>query len=289
MNEKTILGFHPTYFPWWKRLYILSTSASCHKQEEVNGFGLNYTRRRNSTSAIMQTYMGMSLPLRILVTLGGILIYVLGGATFYYLYMQGDWSFVFSIYFVVQILTMVGYGDDPRNGARSPEPIFGPGGMIFSTFFGAFGLLLLTIAVRFLVYAVQVQRQRRKRIATQNAIDDFAGKEHRFKLTRRSAIGFAFNPIRDSALFVCLLSIGIVFSSQNDDYNFAEAFYWTVMTATSIGFGDLHPVETGGYWFSIFYSPGASPCSPGGFAVFESGTFVSKSSRFQVSTALSTE
>eukprot|EP00041_Stephanoeca_diplocostata_P011544 m.191052 g.191052 ORF g.191052 m.191052 type:complete len:366 (-) comp18582_c0_seq9:232-1329(-) len=232
-----------------------STEIPMDVSGNANTFALNYTRRRTSTSALAQAYMGMSLHSRVLITVAGIMTYVLGGATFYYLYMEEEWSFVFCVYFVVQMLTMVGYGDDPRNNSGSPEAIFGDGGMVFSTFFGAFGLLLLTIAVRFLVYAVQIQRQKRKRIATQNAIDDFAGQEHRFKITRRSAIGFTFHPIRDTAFFIGLLSIGIIFSSQHEDYDFAEAFYWTVMTATSIGFGDLHPVNASGYWFSIFYSP----------------------------------
>ena len=34
-----------------------------------------------------------------------------------------------------------------------------------------------------------------------------------------------------------------------------SGFYWVCITATTIGFGDLHPVDSAGYWFAIFYQP----------------------------------
>ena len=41
----------------------------------------------------------------------------------------------------------------------------------------------------------------------------------------------------------------------HDGYTFTEGFYWVCITATTIGFGDLHPVDSAGYWFAIFYQP----------------------------------
>jgi len=52
---------------------------------------------------------------------------------------------------------------------------------------------------------------------------------------------------------VCLIGIGTVCYSLIEDVTAIQAFYWSSVTVTTVGYGDVSPVTDGGKWFSIFY------------------------------------
>lgn len=180
-------------------------------------------------------------------------VYVVLGAVFYAHYM--DWSMLYSVYFCVQMIAMVGFGDADKIGETKATPFFGPGGMWFTAIYAVSGILLMAVGIRYLVHTIAAHKLKSMRERQKRKIEKYTNQAHHVLKNRRSAFGFRFKPLRDTAIFLALLAIGILFVILHDGYTFTMGFYWVCVTATTIGFGDLHPVDSGGYWFAIFYQP----------------------------------
>jgi voltage-gated potassium channel len=72
-----------------------------------------------------------------------------------------------------------------------------------------------------------------------------------------------------------LVLIGTVgYETIEDDYTFFDALYMTVITLSTIGYGEVHPLSTAGRWFTIFLIFGG---------VFTLGYTVTETIRFIVS------
>ena len=50
-----------------------------------------------------------------------------------------------------------------------------------------------------------------------------------------------------------LIAGGTVFYRLVEDFSWIDSLYFTVVTLTTVGFGDLHPVTTVGKVFTVFY------------------------------------
>ena len=50
-----------------------------------------------------------------------------------------------------------------------------------------------------------------------------------------------------------LLLTGTLFYSRFEDWTVIQALYFSVVTLTTVGFGDLHPTSAGTQIFTIFY------------------------------------
>lgn len=180
-------------------------------------------------------------------------LYVILGAMFYSQYME--WSLLYSVYFCIQIIAMVGYGDANYTHETPVKPFFGVGGMWFTAIYAVSGILLLTVGIRYLVHTITAHKLKTMRERQQRKIEKYTNQDKHVLKNKRSAFGFRFKPVRDTGIFAAVLSIGMLFVCFHDGYTFTEGFYWVCITATTIGFGDLHPVDSAGYWFAIFYQP----------------------------------
>lgn len=54
---------------------------------------------------------------------------------------------------------------------------------------------------------------------------------------------------------IIIIAIGAVFYMEYEDMVFSDAIYFTVVTISTVGYGDIAPVTTGGKVFSCFYIP----------------------------------
>jgi len=54
-------------------------------------------------------------------------------------------------------------------------------------------------------------------------------------------------------IVVCLIIIGTMFYSIFEGWNYLDSFYFTVMTLTTIGYGDFYPTSDISKMFTVFY------------------------------------
>ena len=54
------------------------------------------------------------------------------------------------------------------------------------------------------------------------------------------------------ALFILIICAGIVGFIGIEGYNLLDAFYMTIITVTTVGFGEVHPLTASGKVFTSF-------------------------------------
>lgn len=55
-------------------------------------------------------------------------------------------------------------------------------------------------------------------------------------------------------IFFLIIILASVLFSYTEDLNVTDSLYFNVITATTIGYGDIVPTTDSSKWFSIFYS-----------------------------------
>lgn len=143
------------------------------------------------------------------------------------------WNFSDSMYFCVVVLTTVGYGD------MLPTT---PGSKMFTVFFALFGIGLISNALG-LLGSVLIDNQTQKlSLMMAGQADEEKSRRHCVRVTM--LIGFA-------------ILMGILFFSLVGGLSFIDSLYVSVITLTTIGFGDLSPFGVGSHgglrWFGIVW------------------------------------
>lgn len=151
------------------------------------------------------------------------------------------WAFHDALYFTVVTLTTVGYGD--LAPTSRPERVFA----IVLFFLGA-GVVGAVTAAAFEVLLHS---------AKLDAADAAHAEKHdlrRLRTTTRTRL-------RRALLVVVAWSVGgaFVFRALEDDaVDFLDAFYWSGVTLTTVGYGDVVPTTTRGKIFATFYALGGT-------------------------------
>ena len=76
-----------------------------------------------------------------------------------------------------------------------------------------------------------------------------------FRGLARAVAGVWRDPETKALPFVAaaLVVTGTIFYWRYEDWSIIEALYFSIVTLTTVGYGDLHPTSTGTQIFTIFY------------------------------------
>jgi len=175
-----------------------------------------------------------------------------------------DGNFVNSMYFIAITVTSVGYGD------LSPKTTTGKGFMIVFIIVGM-GLATLCITkVTDLFLAAQrasVKTSQRRaeaaierdvaRIKTKLGgltavdIEKLKQKAREEKPAEDKWLKIAFHPV---VVILTNTLIGASVISSLEDISFLDGIWWSVVTSTTVGYGDICPQTKGGRIFASFYA-----------------------------------
>jgi len=157
-----------------------------------------------------------------------------------YYTQQEDWTFINALYFVTVTLTTVGYGDllPTTDGAK-----------IFTCFFVLVGMFLVASALGVIAGLI---------IEHLEALDDDVDG------TDEDCLSEPWSTLSYSAMLLGgSVVVGTVFygAVENDDFDFVNALYMSVITATTVGYGDYSPQTEGGRVFAVFWLLAAVICT----------------------------
>jgi len=180
-----------------------------------------------------------------LVSLGLLVLYELVGIA-YYAGGQG-WAVGDVIYFSVVVLTTVGYGDilPSTDGEK-----------MFTCFYALSALVIAACAVSNVMDAIHEYAAEKAAEARSESGDVgiFEGREQKNK-ERRLAM------LKNLGLFTVLIALGTVVFGTGKDWageesegsDWVNAFYLSVITLTTMGFGDFSSTSDGEKAFNIFF------------------------------------
>lgn len=160
-------------------------------------------------------------------------------AILFYNYEEG-WDVADCIYFLNVTIFTVGYGDYSPTSNNS---------RLFTILVILFGLVFVfKIVEQFASFIIEYAEEQAKALLNDKlATADMLLNQDRHKFLRKRLYSIF------SILLVVLL--GSIFYWQNEDWDFIQAFYFCIVTTTTVGYGDLSPANQGSRIFTLFYIP----------------------------------
>lgn len=154
-----------------------------------------------------------------------------------YFSIERGWDLLDAVYFSVLTLTTIGYGD------LTPET---EGQKIFTIFYVLVGFCILGYA---LGHIGQYVAKREERLLMRQLKDARDGRE--------SALPESVSLLARVALsahgVMFFLAIGTLFFSLNEDWSTLDGLYFSAVSLTTVGYGDLRLHEPSSRVFAIFY------------------------------------
>jgi len=205
-----------------------SLSRAQKISEKINpGFTVGYKQ-------FIESSAGISLVVTIVV-----LYYVLALVAYGHLFER--WSYIDCLYFATLTFTTIGYGD------VSPTT---DGGLLFTVFFSLYGVFILgyfagLAGEKFVDYQ-NSRREKMRNSARRQMTAMFEEQEdgEERKNTRHVVLNLIFDAIRiQIPLVTILLGVGISYGTIVEHWTFIESLYFTVLTFSTVGYGDFAPTE----------------------------------------------
>ena len=173
------------------------------------------------------------------------------------------WSIIDSAYFAVVTFTACGYGDLVPSTS---------GGRLFCTFFALGGCAFLGIALGILGdHMIKTEVEKRKKLEVQRqskvmksfiAQESSGGSERNFSRTSlRDSLDSAskrFSLIKIPAL--AFIVSCTTFISIKEGWNFVDGLFYTIVTACTIGYGDLAPTLESTRAVAVLFVPFSVAC-----------------------------
>ena len=184
--------------------------------------------------------------------------FVVGAIAFMVVFEQ--FTFTDAFYFLMVTLTTVGYGDGFYPTTQ--------GGRLFTSFFVLFGISIVAVAlVEVANYMIEEREALIKKTQAEvikNAGDDakngraatVPGAEDPDAPMAKLKAFLAANPVIEVLFklgsFVCIA--GGIFAAI-EGWDFVDGMYFTVITGTTVGYGDVTPHTGVGKWCCFFFLP----------------------------------
>lgn len=157
------------------------------------------------------------------------------------------WTFLQALYFGVVVVTTVGYGDLlPDNDSAK----------IFVCFYALFGIVLGSCAIARLINVAMWQAHANRKKRRYGIFDPRLRAKKRLRRCVQASAFSSFTVLVGTLVY----GLGMDWKQHGfDGDKWVNGFYMTVMTLTTIGFGDLYPVGPGFRTFTILLMLGGIP------------------------------
>ncbi len=151
------------------------------------------------------------------------------GIAFYSSYE--DWDFEDCVNFITQTVTTVGYGDIVPTSRNARW---------FTCFYCIFGILLVYSALNDVVaFMITIVRDRY------------------YKIRRLNRLQVIVRSVMNVIMWFCILFlipvIGAIIFGNIEGWDFHTAFYFSVISSTSVGFGDYVITQRSSIWINLLY------------------------------------
>lgn len=144
--------------------------------------------------------------------------------------MEG-WDFRTCVYFITQTISTVGYGN------ITPTTVSSKMFCVFYIFAGI--LLVFSVIGDVTSLLVDIMKQKYERPV----------KRKKHQIIVRNAL----NCIMWIFILFSIILFGSLVFYYNENFSFSDAFYFTAVTASSVGYGDIGLTKNSSIWFNIFY------------------------------------
>jgi len=175
-----------------------------------------------------------------------VLAFMLGFAVlFWWLERDSNWTLIDGWFFAVVTLGTVGYG------VLTPSNDWTRGWVV----------IFLVLGVAIFIFSFSLMTE-----LILSSMEDFTTKHkiHKFTICGPRSLGLF-------SMLLLIITIGTLYGVTGEDWNFVESLYWTVVTITTVGYGDYAPsTQSGRLAISFFILAGC-----GAFAAILSGVVAS--------------
>lgn len=208
--------------------------------------------------------------------------FYVGIGVMYYSYLDGDWAIEQSLLFIVYTMTTVGYGNI--------QVVTSPRSKLFTTVYIFFGIGIITLfasgLIEYIVLeGVQTQYRRDRvtiarkgmeslqnnatpigkeahqsmQVYLDDAIVDRYGIDFFIQIwrkvknfSRRTNIGIC---LADSIPLLVIIFTGAVTVGSLEGWSVIDSIYFSVVSCTTVGYGDIFPSKKSSIWVTIFWLP----------------------------------